>query len=359
MADELLDSTPSAGGDRATRSRRRQLPRLRGRFAFDETADQSQAIDDVKKDMEAGAPDGSPGLRRRRLRQDRGRHPRGVRRVDGRQAGRAPRARRRSSRSSTTARSRERFARLPVTVACSRASSRRRAARDALAGSRDGKVDVVIGTHRLLSKDVHFKDLGPARHRRGAALRRRAQGAHQAAPREVDVLDAARRRRSRARCRWRWAGCAISRVITTPPADRLPGRAPSSSARRAGHPRGGARELARGGQVFYVHNRIEAITRRRRAAARARPRGAGRRGARPDARAGARAASCSTSSTGGSTSSSDDHIVESGLDIPRANTMIIITRRLSVSRSSTSCAVGSGGQRARLLLPAHPRRESP
>ena len=45
----------------------------------------------------------------------------------------------------------------------------------------EGKVDVVIGTHRLLSNDVHFKDLGLARRRRGAALRRHAQGAAQAA----------------------------------------------------------------------------------------------------------------------------------------------------------------------------------
>ena len=40
-----------------------------------------------------------------------------------------------------------------------------------------GKVDILIGTHRLLSKDVALPGPRPAHHRRGAALRRRAQGA--------------------------------------------------------------------------------------------------------------------------------------------------------------------------------------
>lgn len=36
----------------------------------------------------------------------------------------------------------------------------------------NGRADIVVGTHRLVSKDIHFKDLGLAHHRRGAALRR-------------------------------------------------------------------------------------------------------------------------------------------------------------------------------------------
>ena len=49
-------------------------------------------------------------------------------------------------------------------------------------GLADGTVDVVIGTHRLLSKDIAFKDLGSRRRRRGAAVRGRGQGTPQAAP---------------------------------------------------------------------------------------------------------------------------------------------------------------------------------
>ncbi len=52
-------------------------------------------------------------------------------------------------------------------------------ARAVLAGLADGTVDVVIGTHRLFGAQTRFKDLGPAHRRRGAALRRGAQGAHQ------------------------------------------------------------------------------------------------------------------------------------------------------------------------------------
>ena len=59
----------------------------------------------------------------------------------------------------------------------------RRAAKAVLDGLADGPVDIVIGTHRLLQTDVRFKDLGPGGDRRGAAVRRRAQGAHQAAAR--------------------------------------------------------------------------------------------------------------------------------------------------------------------------------
>ena len=55
--------------------------------------------------------------------------------------------------------------------------SRRRRSRGCAAGT----VDVVIGTHRLLTSGVRFKDLGLRRHRRGAAFRRRAQGAPQGA----------------------------------------------------------------------------------------------------------------------------------------------------------------------------------
>ena len=45
----------------------------------------------------------------------------------------------------------------------------------------EGKVDIAIGTHRLLSKDVQFKDLGSRACGRGAALRRAPQGTAQTA----------------------------------------------------------------------------------------------------------------------------------------------------------------------------------
>ena len=50
-----------------------------------------------------------------------------------------------------------------------------------------GEVDILIGTHRILSKDIAFADLG-AGGRRGAALRGRPQGRIKSMRREVDVL---------------------------------------------------------------------------------------------------------------------------------------------------------------------------
>ena len=68
----------------------------------------------------------------------------------------------------------QRFAAYPSRCACSAASCPAREQADTLAGLAAGTVDLVIGTHRLLSKDVRFRDLGLARRGRGAALRRHA-----------------------------------------------------------------------------------------------------------------------------------------------------------------------------------------
>ena len=74
---------------------------------------------------------------------------------------------------------RDRFAQFPVTVRASSRFNSDKEQREVLAGLTDGSIDVVIGTHRLLSPSVEFKDLGPGDRRRGAALRRGAQGVPQ------------------------------------------------------------------------------------------------------------------------------------------------------------------------------------
>ena len=75
---------------------------------------------------------------------------------------------------------------------CSRASAAPKEQKAVVEGLRQGSVDVVIGTHRLLSKDVHFKNLGllviDEEHRFGVD----AQGAHQAAARDGGRADAHR-----------------------------------------------------------------------------------------------------------------------------------------------------------------------
>jgi len=71
----------------------------------------------------------------------------------------------------------DRYASFPVTVASLSRFQTDAEAKATLAGIADGKVDVVVGTHRLLSSEVKFHRPRPGHHRRGAAVRRRAQGA--------------------------------------------------------------------------------------------------------------------------------------------------------------------------------------
>ena len=112
-------------------------------------------------------------------------------------------SRRRCSPRSTTARSRSASRRFRCASRSSRASSRAKSSKRCSRELADGKVDVVVGTHRLLQKDVVFRDLGLDRRRRRAALRRHAQRAAQADARRRSTCSRSRRRRSRARCKCR------------------------------------------------------------------------------------------------------------------------------------------------------------
>ncbi len=127
-----------------------------------------------------------------------------------------------------------------------------------LAGLADGTVDIVIGTHRLLSKDVRFRDLGlvvvDEEQRFGVAAKERLKQLR----REVDVLTLSATPIPRT-LNLALAGIRDLSVIETPPEDRLPIQTRVAEA-TAGLVRDAIlRELDRGGQVFYVHNRVETI----------------------------------------------------------------------------------------------------
>ena len=127
-----------------------------------------------------------------------------------------------------------------------------------LDGLADGTVDIVIGTHRLLSKDVRFKDLGlvvvDEEQRFGVAAKERLKQLR----REVDVLTLSATPIPRT-LNLALAGIRDLSVIETPPEDRLPIQTRVAEA-SAGLVRDAIlRELDRGGQVFYVHNRVETI----------------------------------------------------------------------------------------------------
>ena len=190
-----------------------------------------------------------------------------------------------------------------------------------LDGLADGTVDIVIGTHRLLSKDVRFKDLGlvvvDEEQRFGVAAKERLKQLR----REVDVLTLSATPIPRT-LNLAMAGIRDLSVIETPPEDRLPIQTRVAEA-SAGLVRDAIlRELDRGGQVFYVHNRVETIEAQaeqlRRLLPDARfvvghgqmPEGALEKVMIAFAAGEADVLVCTT-------------IIESGLDIPNANTIII------------------------------------
>jgi len=185
----------------------------------------------------------------------------------------------------------------------------------------DGTVDIVIGTHRLLSKDVKFKDLGlvvvDEEQRFGVAAKERLKQLR----REVDVLTLSATPIPRT-LNLALAGIRDLSVIETPPEDRLPIQTRVAEA-SAGLVRDAIlRELDRGGQVFYVHNRVETIEAQAEQLRRM----------LPDARfivghgqmaEGALEKVMITFADGAADVLVCTTIIESGLDIPNANTIII------------------------------------
>ena len=152
----------------------------------------------------------------------------------------------------------QRFAAFPIEVRLLSRFVSATAQAATLAGLADGTVDIVIGTHRLLSKDVRFKDLGlvvvDEEQRFGVAAKERLKQLK----REVDVLTLSATPIPRT-LNLALAGIRDLSVIETPPEDRLPIQTRVAEA-SAGLVRDAIlRELDRGGQVFYVHNRVETI----------------------------------------------------------------------------------------------------
>ncbi len=190
-----------------------------------------------------------------------------------------------------------------------------------IAGLEDGSVDLVIGTHRLLSKDVKFRDLGlvvvDEEQRFGVAAKERLKQLR----REVDVLTLSATPIPRT-LNLALAGVRDMSVIETPPEDRLPIQTRVAEA-SAGLVRDAIlRELDRGGQVFFVHNRVETIEAQTEQLRRLLP---GARfvvghGQMPE---GSLEKVMITFASGEADVLVCTTIIESGLDIPNANTIII------------------------------------
>jgi transcription-repair coupling factor (superfamily II helicase) len=127
--------------------------------------------------------------------------------------------------------------------------------RKVLAELAAGRVDIVIGTHRLLSKDVSFKDLGlvviDEEQRFGVKQKERLKEWR----RTVDVLTLTATPIPRT-LQLSLTGLRELSLINTPPEDRRSVRTYLCRPERAVMQAAIRRELARGGQVFFVHNRV-------------------------------------------------------------------------------------------------------
>ncbi len=121
-----------------------------------------------------------------------------------------------------------------------------------------GKLDIIIGTHRLLSQDVHFHDLGlvivDEEHRFGVEHKERLKTLKTNT--HVLTLTATPIPRT---LHMALSGLRDMSLINTPPVDRLPIRTYVSQSDPQIVKKAIEFELSRGGQVFYVHNRIQSI----------------------------------------------------------------------------------------------------
>ncbi|HEX4456441.1 MAG TPA: transcription-repair coupling factor, partial [Polyangia bacterium] len=151
-----------------------------------------------------------------------------------------------------------RYAGLPVNVRSLSRFKPRQDQQETLKTLEAGKVDVVVGTHRLLSADVRFKDLGliivDEEQRFGVTHKERLKKMRT----QVDVLTLTATPIPRT-LHMALMGLRDLSIITTPPVDRLAIRTVVSKYNDALVIDGVKKELARGGQVFFVHNRIEDI----------------------------------------------------------------------------------------------------
>jgi transcription-repair coupling factor (superfamily II helicase) len=322
MADELLrvhaerqamTGDPLPGPDDDYRA-------FEATFPYEETADQARAVDDVNRDLEAAHPMdrlvcGDVGFGKTEVALRAGFRTA----MAGRQV---------AMLCPTTVLAQQHFrtfeARVsgyPLTIRAMSRFQTKREHDETLKGLKEGKVDVVVGTHRLLSKDVHFKRLGllvvDEEQRFGVAAKERIKQIRA----QVDVLTLTATPIPRT-LQMAVTGLRDLSLITTPPVDRRAVR--TIVTRWDDHVVREAvtRELARGGQCFYVYNRIDKLYEKAQRLQELVP------GARIAVAHGQMSETSLEETMLDFVDGRFDvlvatAIVESGLDIPRANTMII------------------------------------
>jgi transcription-repair coupling factor (superfamily II helicase) len=226
-------------------------------FPYDETPDQLTAIDDVKNDMQTPSPMdrlvcGDVGYGKTEV---------AIRAafkavMDGKQVGvLVPTTLLAQQHYETFS---ERMKDFPVRVEVLSRFRRPKEQKEVLKELKAGKVDIVVGTHRLVQKDVAFNDLGllviDEEHRFGVAHKEKLKHLKET----VDVLTLTATPIPRT-LHFALSGGRDMSTILTPPRDRRPVQTEIVEFRDDVIAQALMREADRGGQSFFVHNRIESI----------------------------------------------------------------------------------------------------
>src|SRR5437588_4042655 len=226
-------------------------------FEFTETEDQAQAIVDVKADMESGRPMdrllcGDVGYGKTEVAMRAAFKAIG----DNKQvAVLAPTTVLAFQHYETF---RQRFAAFPVTVEMISRFRSAKQQKEILQKAETGKIDILIGTHRILSKDIKFSDLGllvvDEEQRFGVRHKERLKQMRK----QVDVLTMSATPIPRT-LHMSLAGLRDMSVIETPPKDRMAIQTVVANWDEKLIQSALEQELERGGQVYFVHNRVDSI----------------------------------------------------------------------------------------------------
>ncbi|MDR3541897.1 MAG: transcription-repair coupling factor [Desulfosporosinus sp.] len=151
---------------------------------------------------------------------------------------------------------RERFMGYPITIEMLSRFRSPKEQKEILQGLKEGRVDVIVGTHRILSEAVKFKDLGllviDEEQRFGVTHKEKLKTLKG----NVDVLTLSATPIPRT-LHMSLVGVRDMSVIETPPEGRYPVQTYVTEFRPEVVRDAIRREIQRGGQVFYVHNRVE------------------------------------------------------------------------------------------------------
>ncbi len=152
----------------------------------------------------------------------------------------------------------DRFAEWPIKIAEISRFRTAKEQKEALAGLEAGQIDIIIGTHRLIQKDVKFKNLGlvvlDEEHRFGVRQKEQLKALRS----EVDILTLTATPIPRT-LSMAMEGLREFSIITTPPQKRLSIKTFHTDYSEGIIKEAAMREFKRGGQVYFLHNEVATI----------------------------------------------------------------------------------------------------